>query len=79
MNARLVLLAALAAFGLTACGERPQSIDHVNGVKKLDQPAWSKEGSANPQFVASGWERGDQGAWEAQLHRRTQLQNEYKR
>jgi len=79
MNTRLLLVAALAAFGLAACGERPQSLDHVNGEKKLDFPAWSKDGSARPEYVAPGWERGDQAGWEKQLQRRTQLQNEYER
>ncbi len=72
-------LGALVALGLAACGERPQTLDHVNGQKKLDTPAWSAEHSANPQFVARGWERGDQAIWEKQIYQRNQLQNEYKR
>ena len=79
MGARLLPAAALASLGLPACTERPQGLDHVNGEKKLDQPVWSKDGAAHPEYVAEGYTRGDEAAWQAQIRERNQTQNEYKR
>ncbi len=63
------LLAALA--GLSACGEKPQTI----GDNKVHVEAF--EGAKNP-FVVPGWTAGDKKSWEQGLKARTQnTQNEY--
>ncbi|MGH6637500.1 MAG: hypothetical protein ACREXN_07775 [Polaromonas sp.] len=67
-----VLISALvAAAGLAACGEKPQT---AAGVKS-DVPAF--QGAEN-QFVAPGWKPGDKTSWEQGLKARAQnTQNEY--
>ena len=68
-----VLWAAVAAFALAACGEKPQDLSQT---KKADVPAW--KGAANA-YVAPGWTVGDQKSWEKQINARAQGQNEYQR
>ncbi len=63
------LVAALA--GLSACGERPQTL----GGHSSDAPPF--QGAQN-QFVAPGWTPGDKTSWEQGLKARMQRsQNEY--
>ncbi len=63
------VLAALA--GLSACGEKPQTL----GTPKSDVAAF--QGAQN-QFVAPGWTPGDKTSWEQGLKARMQRgQNEY--
>ena len=62
---------------LAACGERPQTADA--GRKKVDAVAWSTSDAAVPAFSAPGFKAGEKDAWEAQLRKRSQGQNEYLR
>ena len=63
------VLAALA--GLSACGEKPQTL---GGNKSHVAPF---HGAQN-QFVAPGWTPGDKSSWEQGLKARMQnTQNEY--
>lgn len=62
---------------LAACSEPSQSADASR--KKVDAVAWSTSDAAVPAFSAPGFKAGDQAAWEAQLRKRIQGQNEYVR
>jgi hypothetical protein len=66
------MLAALAALaGLTACGEKPQT---MGGVKS-DVAAYQ---GVNNAYAAPGWKAGDKTSWEQGLKARAQnTQNEY--
>jgi hypothetical protein len=66
----LALGGALAALGLTGCGERPQVIEYKQGAYqgKLDEKAWD----------GKPW-NGNQKEWELAVASRAQNQNEYKR
>jgi hypothetical protein len=72
MSARAALVAAgvIVAFGLAACGERPQVIEYKQGKYqgKPDQPPWD-----GAKF------NGNQNDWELAIKQRNQNQNEYKR
>lgn len=72
MSRRIVLLAAgvSIAFGLAACGERPQVIEYKQGEYqgKLDQKP----------FAGAPW-NGNKTEWDAAIRTRNQNQNEYKR
>jgi hypothetical protein len=66
-----LLLAAMAAMALVACGERPQT---ASGGKS-DVSAFK---GAENQFVTPGWKPGDKTSWEQGLKARAQnTQNEY--
>ena len=71
---RLVFSCALvvaALVGLSACGEKPQTL----GSNKGHVAAF--EGAHNP-FVVPGWTPGDKSSWEQELKARTlRTQNEY--
>ncbi len=70
---RLAVLAALlsAVAGLSACGEKPQTL----GGAKSDVAAFQ---GADNKFVAPGWKPGDKTSWEQGLKARAQnSQNEY--
>ena len=67
----------IASLALTACGERPQTADAT--TRKVDAPAWTTSDSATPAFSATGWKVGDKVAWEEQLRKRSQGQNDYVR
>ncbi|MES2360637.1 MAG: hypothetical protein V4646_02415 [Pseudomonadota bacterium] len=70
---RLILMipALVAVAGLSACGEKPQTL---SGTKK-DVPAF--QGTDNG-FSAPGWKAGDKTSWEQGLKVRMQNgQNEY--
>jgi hypothetical protein len=68
----VVLLPVLAAVaGMSACGEKPQTL----GANK--NHAASFQGAQN-QFVVPGWKTGDKTSWEQGLKARMQnTQNEY--
>ena len=68
----IIVLCAMLAGGLAACGERPQT----NVAKRNVQPPW--DAAANG-FVVPGWKSGDQASWQAQMTLRAQSQNEYLR
>lgn len=65
-----VMLAAVAAFTLAGCGERPQVISYKQGTYqgKPDTPPWS----------GAEW-GGNKQKWENAIHQRNQAQNDYKR
>ncbi len=74
----LQLVAVIAAMlMLSACGERAQLLD--GSAKSWDAPAWSVSAAANPAFTAPGWKAGDKTAWQEQMRRRNQAQNDYVR
>ena len=78
MARALALGAAMAlTLSLVACGEKPQKLD--TSAKKSDAQPWTVSDGANPAFYASGWKVGDKTAWEEQLRKRNQAQNDYAR
>jgi hypothetical protein len=63
--------ALLAALGLAACGEKPQTA----AIGKNDVSAY--QGTQNG-FATAGWKAGDKTSWEQGLKARGQnTQNEY--
>jgi hypothetical protein len=69
LAALIAVLAGLA--GLSACGEKPQTL----GTNNADVASF--QGAQN-QFVAPGWKPGDRNSWEQGLKARMQnSQNEY--
>jgi flagellar basal body L-ring protein FlgH len=70
MRTIALAVAALAALGLAACGERPQVIEYKQGTYqgKPDTPPYS-----NAPF------NNNKAEWEKTLAARNQNQNEYKR
>jgi hypothetical protein len=68
-----LLMLTIALAGLSACGEKPQTLGGV----KSDAAAY--QGVEN-QFAAPGWKKGDKASWEQGLKARAQnTQNEYSR
>jgi len=66
-----VMMAMLAFSGLSACGDKPQTL---GGNKSHVAPY---QGAKN-QFVEPGWKPGDKTSWEQGLKARMQrTQNEY--
>ena len=66
-----LLVVSVALAGLSACGEKPQTL---GGVKSDVAPF---QGAQN-QFAAPGWKAGDKTSWEQGLKARAQnTQNEY--
>jgi major membrane immunogen (membrane-anchored lipoprotein) len=65
---------ALAAVMLLAACEKPQVSQQTQ--RKPDVAAY--QGTDNA-FADTSWKRGDQVAWEEQLRKRSQGQNEYSR
>ena len=72
MSRRIALLAVgvAVAFGLAACGERPQVIEYKQGAYqgKADQPP----------SAGAPW-NGNKAEWDAAIRTRSQNQNEYQR
>jgi hypothetical protein len=68
------LLIAAAAFVLSACGDRTQTIG-ASHSKLEDSHAWDV--SSSDPYVAPGWKPGDKASWEDHMRRRTQMQNDY--
>lgn len=74
-TATLVLcMAGLAA--LAGC-EKSQTLD--TSVKKPDAHPWDASNAANPAYSVAGFKTGDKTAWEEQLRKRAQAQNDYVR
>ena len=67
---------AVALCGLVAGCEKPQDASRVNTAKKSDAKAWE---GGDPAYQAGGWKAGDKAAWEAELRKRNEAQNEYAR
>lgn len=79
MSGRLSVLGLCIALGLglSACGERSQTLDHA--ARKPDAQPWTVSDAANPAYLAPGWKDGDKTAWEEQIRKRNQAQNDYVR
>ena len=60
----LTLLAVASMAGLSACGEKPQTLGTKN-----DATAFSGVTNA---FAAPGWQAGDKNSWEQHLRTRAQ-------
>ena len=67
-DARILIVAMLAAGLLAACGEKPQT---VAGVQEEVRRQGLGRG-ADSAYVAEGWKAGDQASWEKQLQARAQ-------
>ncbi len=73
MRVSLLISSVVAAFCLSACGDKPQSAGGVKGDVAPFQGAEAK-------YAAPGWKAGDKTSWEQALKARTQnTQNEYTR
>jgi starvation-inducible outer membrane lipoprotein len=73
MRPSILLVMLAAAFSLSACTEKPQTIK----AGKSDVQAY--EGASNKEFTVAGWKAGDKASWEQQIRTRAQGQNEYSR
>lgn len=73
-----MLVAAFAAAGLAACGEKPQTTLYKDGRYrgKPDNRPWENAPSA---YGSSEWPKGDQMAWQRRIDDRMRTQNEYNR
>ena len=73
MKHAVTLMATLAAAAaLSACGDRPQTLQ-----SSAKQDAQAFQGTGMP-YAAPGWKQGDKVSWEQQLKTRTQNgQNDY--
>ena len=69
--------ATALTLSLAACGEKAQTLDA--SAKRPDAAPWAVSDAANPAFKAPGWKDGDKTAWEEQLRKRNQAQNDYAR
>ena len=68
----LTLLAVASVVGLSACGEKAQTLGTKNDAKP--------HSGAAPAFMAEGWKAGDPIGWEQQLRTRAQYgQNDHTR
>ena len=73
MRVSLLMPSLVAAFCLSACGDKPQSMGGVKGDIAPYQGVDNK-------FAAPGWKAGDKTSWEQALKARAQnTQNEYTR
>ena len=71
---RRLLLLTIALAGLSACGEKPQTL---GGIKSDAAPYQGAQDVDSP-FAAPGWKKGDKSSWEQGLKARAQnTQNEY--
>lgn len=79
MMARALVFGVATALtvSLSACGEKPQTMDQA--AKKADAEPWTVSDAANPAFTTPGWKAGDKAAWEQQIRQRNQAQNDYAR
>ena len=65
-----MIVAAAAAFGLAACGERPQVVQYKQGTY---------QGKPDQKPYAGAPFDGNERKWDNDLRQRNQAQNEYKR
>jgi len=72
MKPPITLATLAAALLLSACGEKVQTA----GARKTDGQPWEGPQSS---FTAADWKPSDRAAWEQQLRKRSQGQNEYSR
>jgi hypothetical protein len=75
-----LVLAAIAAFGLAGCGDRPQELAQKERryQGKPDTNPWDNDPSG-ALYTTSKWTKGDQTSWETALKTRQLNQNEYTR
>jgi len=67
------LLTLIVAVGLTACGDKPQSL----GTPAQDTAPSAGTGKV---YTVAGWKAGDKASWESQLKARAQYgQNDHSR
>ena len=80
---RSILLVLVAAFALSACGERQQVIEQSSEKRyqgKRDGKPWENDPLAYRGSSASPtWSKGDRVSWENQIKTRQNGQNEDKR
>ena len=76
----IVVLAALAAFGLTACGEREQVVVYKQGKYqgKPDGRSWDNAPMA-AEWRGGEWKQGDRTSWEESIKKRQLAQHEHRR
>ena len=75
-----ILSVVLAAFVLTACGEREQVAEGKRTYQgKRDTRAWDNEPLGYALNHGAKWSKGDQASWEQQIKQRQLTQNEYQR
>jgi hypothetical protein len=72
-RAFVIAAAVMGLAALSACTERPQTLD--SGVK-VDAQAFQGTGMA---YEVPGWKQGDKVSWEQHMKVRTQNQNDYSR
>lgn len=72
-------LLALCVAGLASLAgcEKSQKLD--TSAKKPDAHPWDASDAANPAYSVAGFKAGDKTAWEEQLRKRAQAQNDYVR
>ena len=78
---RAALLIAMAAFALTACGEREQVVEPQSEKRyqgKADTQPWDNAPLAQV-YRGGTWTKGDQKSWDEQIKRRQLGQHEDKR
>jgi hypothetical protein len=80
MRASILVAAALALAGLSACGEREQVIVYKQGKYqgKPDSKPWDSDPAAS-LYTTSKWTKGDQASWENAIKTRNSYQNEMTR
>ena len=76
-HASALIAVPVLALLLGGCGEKPQTMDVA--AKKADAAPWTVSNAATPAFTAPGWKAGDKTAWEEQIRKRNQAQNDYAR
>jgi len=74
-----ILFLMVAAYALSACGEREQVVEQQPAEKryqgKRDTDPWNND----PLAYSGKWTKGDRTSWETQIKARQQGQNEDKR
>jgi hypothetical protein len=75
-----LLLVALAAFGLSACGEKEQVVVYKQGKYqgKPDNQSWAND-PLPAEFRGGKWTKGDRTSWEESIKQRQLAQHEHKR
>ncbi len=77
---RTIVLAVVAAFALTACGEKEQVVVYKQGKYqgKPDNQSWAND-PLPAEFRGGSWTKGDRSSWEESIKKRQLTQNEYRR
>jgi hypothetical protein len=75
-----ILFLMIAAFALSACGEREQVVQQQPAEKRYQGKYDSKPWDNEPLAYGSGkWSKGDRTSWETQIKARQLGQHEDKR